>query len=130
VQGSTDGIVLADFNKDGNLDLATAGYAQTSVLLGNGDGTFRAEQDIGLGGIGIKALDVNGDGNLDLTIVDFQDNTEIFAGNGDGTFKPGKVLSSAGGALADVADFNHDGALDLLQVPFMGQNATVLLNAR
>ena len=37
-------VIVADFNGDGNLDLATANYysSNVSVLLGKGDGTFEA----------------------------------------------------------------------------------------
>ena len=47
---SPRGVVSADFNRDGKLDLAVANYAGTvgstvSVLLGNGDGTFQPKTD-------------------------------------------------------------------------------------
>src|SRR5262249_40740704 len=40
---SPSAVVTADFNSDGHLDLATANYNSNgvSILLGNGDGTFR-----------------------------------------------------------------------------------------
>ena len=39
------GLVVADFNNDGKLDIATSNYYgdNVSILLGNGDGTFQAE---------------------------------------------------------------------------------------
>ena len=56
---------LADFNGDGNLDLATAG----GVLPGNGDGTFGAALSaisLPANTVRIDAADFNGDGNADL----------------------------------------------------------------
>src|SRR4051812_722835 len=39
-------VVAADFNKDGNLDVASAEYAGNTltVSFGKGDGTFKAQQ--------------------------------------------------------------------------------------
>src|SRR3989442_7878511 len=67
--------VAADFNRDNVLDLAVAGsdfnglIGTVSVLLGNGDGTFRPRTDFGSGGDGATSVatgDVNLDGTLDL----------------------------------------------------------------
>ncbi len=89
--------VLADFNKDGKLDLAclgetSASQAQLAISLGNGDGTFAAPTILNVGGgdairsAGIAAADFNGDGNGDLALLDAEDLSGIYYGNGDGTF--------------------------------------------
>ena len=74
---TTDGyprqVVVADFNGDGKLDLATAnqdGY-DVSVLLGNGNGTFTAEQNFTVGTMprSVAVADFNGDGKLDLAVA-------------------------------------------------------------
>jgi len=127
---TTDGLALVDFNRDGKLDLAVNATGTTQVLLGNGDGTFQLPQSIGIGGSGLVALDVNGDHKMDIAIVDLAANTEVFLGNGDGTFAPGKIFGVASLSLTDKADFNQDGADDLLETTFMGNSVTVLLNAR
>ena len=41
--------IAADLNADGRADLAGAGANAVSVMLGNGDGTFRAKTDFPLG---------------------------------------------------------------------------------
>src|SRR5919109_2281828 len=62
-------IAVADFNGDGNLDIAIANRSSNdiSVLLGKGNGTFNTQvkYSAGTGGpdpVSIAAADLNGDG--------------------------------------------------------------------
>src|SRR5688500_16089927 len=57
-------LVPADFNGDGNLDLATASFSnEVSVLMGNADGAFQGPQSYAVGSFGSIAVgDFNGDG--------------------------------------------------------------------
>ena len=63
-------VTSADFNGDGNLDLAVANSdsSNVSILLGNGDGSFRAAAYYGTGASprSVATGDFNGDGKLDL----------------------------------------------------------------
>jgi hypothetical protein len=58
-------IALADFNHDGRLDIAAGGG---SMLLGNGDGTFKPPISLVDSGSGVAVGDFNGDGRPDLAI--------------------------------------------------------------
>ena len=69
---------------------------------------------------GIVAADLNGDGNADLIYTDYgataaSSTTHILLSRGDGTFATAQTLSTAGASIA-VADFNHDGHVDLAWV--------------
>jgi Bacterial Ig-like domain (group 3)/FG-GAP-like repeat/FG-GAP repeat len=126
--------VVADFNKDGKLDIAclgetSASQAQLAISLGNGDGTFAAPTILNLSGgdavrgSGIGAADFDGDGNVDIALLDAEDFSGIYYGNGDGTFTsvpfngnslPKDLINLFAGGPTIAADFNHDGKPDLL----------------
>src|SRR5207302_1472343 len=60
-------VAVADFNRDGTLDLAVAGGSGVSILLGKGDGTFQAApQSYAPAGSSVAVGDFNGDGFPDL----------------------------------------------------------------
>ena len=104
-QGSgATSIVAADFNNDGRTDLAVTdqNLDEVSILLGNGDGTFRSST-IALPGAGpyaIAAGDFTGNGQIDLAVADRNSSSvTILLGNGDGTFTVGQTV-----ALVNPAD--------------------------
>src|SRR5215475_561619 len=116
---SPSSVVVGRFNSDSRLDLAVANFGNASIceegsvtiLLGNGDGTFRhtGQYDAGQCPRSLVAADFNADGRLDLATQN-----SILIGNGDGSFQqtqsyhPGQVP----GWIA-VGDFNRDHRLDI-----------------
>jgi len=68
-------VALADFNRDGNLDIAVIlSNRSAGMLYGNGDGTFQDPTSILVlpdGGKSLTAADFNGDGAPDLALSSF-----------------------------------------------------------
>jgi hypothetical protein len=111
---------LGDFNNDGKLDLiAEDFYGDDYTYLGNGDGTFtEVSTNWGDWPGGTVVADLNRDGNLDVVDEGSEEGasgTDTELGNGAGVFSPkwnGSVTNQTTGFCA-VADFNHDGKLDI-----------------
>ena len=132
---SLSGVVAADFNGDGKLDLAVtdSGSNTMTILLGKGDGTFGAPITIPAGNQpgAIIAGDFNSDGKLDLAVANFGDGTVmLLLGNGDGTFSQASgspYVVGRGPYQIAAADFNGDGKLDLAVANLTDGTVSILL---
>jgi hypothetical protein len=121
--GTAGQIIAADFNGDHIPDIATVnGDTNTvSILINNGDGTFRPHLDFatGPGPNGLAAVDWNKDGKMDLVVsnggaASASHSVSILLGNGDGTFQPQHDIIGAPHANSiAVGDFNGDGNPDI-----------------
>jgi hypothetical protein len=129
--GNAVQILLADFNRDGNTDIALGcsdgrkisggngftGNGGLVILLGNGDGSFQAPVFHSTGDVASIAMgDFNGDGLLDIVVSDrAQQNITFFLGNGNGGFTQQSTALPTPvpphGVV--VADFNGDGKDDV-----------------
>ena len=136
ISGVPNYIATGDFNGDGKTDLAVTESAGTiAILLGNGDGTFAASESVnsGISGAPVAVADFNLDGKPDLALAAGTGASEavvVFTGNGNGTFNSpfsGSSPTSTSDTWIQVADFNQDGAPDVVLADSNG-SATVFLN--
>jgi len=129
-------MAVGDVNGDGKPDLLVANYCASGsncatgsvgVLLGKGDGRFRAVVTYSSGGYeaqSVAVADVNGDGKLDVLVANVicapsgcaTGSVGVLLGNGDGTFQLAVTYDSGGFSAESVAveDVNGDGKPDLL----------------
>ena len=120
-EANNNGFVAADFNGDGITDLATrTGYTdRTSVLLGNGNGTFTAMPTsivLSYDPYGVAAGDLNGDGKIDLAFgLHSAGQTAVALGHGNGTFDAPVFYNGPQYANhVRIADIDGDGKPDLV----------------
>lgn len=109
--------IVADFNNDGQADLAVvnSNSNNVSVLLGNDDGTFQPSQNTTTGAnpVSLAVGDFNNDDNLDLVTAN-RGGISVLLGNGDGSFQPPANFSiGSDNSSVAVGDLNDDGKLDL-----------------
>lgn len=142
-------IFAADFNDDGILDLvATTDFVGArgssgfvGILLGAGDGGFRAmrEYSAGRGPGPMGAADFDGDGNLDLAVANtgyrsgsiFYPDSRISVLYGDGQGDFPRIESFIAGSEPRglvVADFNSDNRPDLVTAESISDRFTLLTN--
>src|SRR5262249_12461234 len=116
-------VQAADVTGDGRPDLVISNYSlglptgTVSILRGNGDGTFQAQQTVpgGLRAVMDAVADVNRDGRPDVVTANLTDNTvSVLLGNGDGTFLAARNFTGVEKPNAvQVRDLNADGVPDL-----------------
>jgi hypothetical protein len=128
-----------DFNGDGKMDFAVAGFNcangpsippdSIAVYLGNGNGTFQPPRYFSAGHCPNQVVVARLRGPKapeDLIVVDLTD-VSVLLGNGDGSFQDAKVVATftnASTVAVSVGDFNGDGKVDVAVALFVGFTQT------
>src|SRR5262249_44337550 len=137
------GVVIADFDGDGNPDIAVSCAWDNSVMVlkGLGGGRFQTPPLRFAVGVGLRpgdvdpraiaVADMDNDGKLDIVTANFTENSiSVLRGRGDGTFEP--AVNSPVGALTNpralaIQDLDNDGNPDVVTANFGTANCSVLL---
>ena len=121
---SAGSLAVADFNKDGKLDLvATSGFVGAAeLLIGNGTGGVASSALLNnvsstSTSSAVAAGDVNNDGNPDVVVANpTLGNVSLLLGNGNGTFQAPTSVASGGSVNYGLLllDIDGDGKKDIV----------------
>ena len=146
VGSNVEDVIAADLTGNGTMDLVTAnsGSDSVSVLIGNGNGTFKAAETFAVGTnetpTAVCVGDFAGDGHPDILVAEVYDKSSqtdavtqlaILGGNGDGTFRApviignGVASTSSGYISIAAADLTGDGDSDFIGVDGSGTSVVV-----
>lgn len=145
-------ITLGDFNNDNKQDQADwvfvpckgifceGGTAYVGIVLGNGDGSFQPMQLFPPGGypwypgnppsiLDLSPGDFNGDGKLDVALINPGPGFSVLLGKGDGTLPSLVNFDTGSGPITFVvADLNGDGRPDVVLANLNDGTISVALN--
>lgn len=143
--GQYSGIAIADFNRDGKLDLALTetNAGAVAIALGKGNGTFTLGNTYSTkrGPVEVTATDLDGDGNPDLVIgiggagvygpgSQSRGGTTLLLGKGDGSFAWDRYypLSQVASVAAPFHGGDQPDVLSLGKIPANPDSLTLNLS--
>lgn len=126
-------ITGADFDGDGDIDLAASLKFQSTIAVFTNDGAGNFSRSIAVGGSSPHAIctaDFDGDGDMDLAVTNTASSLiTIKMNDGSGSFSGGTTVSIASNAQAvQAVDFNGDGHVDLAAANISSNSVSVRFN--
>lgn len=133
-------VALGDFNNDQMLDIIVANYATDSIgmFLGSGNGSFANQVEYPTGNNSgpwaMAVSQMNDDDRLDIVVTySFSDSVAVLLGFDDGDMRNQSTLTTGAAAQpmsVAVADFNHDGELDIAIANYGTEDISIRLRFR
>jgi len=133
VGSGPNGIITADLNGDGILDLAMSSWFSNSIslLIGDGAGGFDtlSQLVVGVNPVDITQADFNHDGAIDLAVANYgQATIRVALGDGLGNFDlRDPIVIGSGPVALTASDFNGDGNIDIAVSLAGAPTVTILL---
>lgn len=124
-------VEIGDLDSDGDLDLYVGGSGASGVWTNNGNGLFSEHQaQTGSSVSRIRLHDIDGDGDLDVVAVGLATaSSRILLNNGNALFTDAGISLPPGRGIR-IADFNCDGASDLVIIGSFTTNPTTIIFGR
>jgi hypothetical protein len=122
-------LAVGRLDADAQDDLALEAGNAVGVLIRTGTSFLPVVlYPTGVGPSSVLAVDLDGDGTVDLATANSTDGTvSVLLGNGDGTFQAKRDFPADTGAYAiAAADLDRDGKLDIVTANYMASTVSVL----
>lgn len=128
--GITNGVVVADLDRDGHPDLITWSGGGVLVLWGNRTRMPQDQQVLGTAFTGTVAVaDVDGDGDIDVVATEQSDNrVEVFYNDGARAFHSTRFAAGPGATGIAIGELDGVHGPDLVVTGFWTSAVTFLFN--
>ncbi len=120
VSNHTNAVCLADFDKNGHLDVATGigDWGQNQLWLSNSDDSFTTQRNYGSGSentASMACIDMNNDGTIDIVLGNWDAPNTIWLNDGNANFTLAETFDIVGYTYGIAAgDFDGDGDFDIV----------------